>query len=111
VISNLDAVCGYQSALARDAAGNLLGVCDQGPGADGYGWVFELTNCSQTCTVIDLHDFTAGSATARVRWVLRCWTRTAISMAQQPREWGAVTVATVVVARSGRSRAWLIAIN
>ncbi len=61
VISNLDAVCGYQSALARDAAGNLFGVCDQGPGADGYGWVFELTNCSHTCSVIDLHDFTGGA--------------------------------------------------
>jgi uncharacterized repeat protein (TIGR03803 family) len=61
VLSTLNAGCGYQSALAIDAAGNLFGVCDQGPGAGGYGWVFELTNCSQTCTVIDLHDFSGGS--------------------------------------------------
>lgn len=61
VISNLNAYCGAGSALARDAAGNLYGACGGGPGADGYGWIFELTNCDQTCTVIDLHDFTGGS--------------------------------------------------
>lgn len=50
--------CGYQSALVIDTAGNFYGVCQNGPGVDDYnGWVYELTNCSETCNVIDLHDF------------------------------------------------------
>jgi hypothetical protein len=58
VISNLDGMfCGYQSALVEDAAGTFYGTCQNGPGSGGPGWVFELTNCSQTCTVVDLHDF------------------------------------------------------
>jgi hypothetical protein len=61
VIYTFSAVCEEQSALAMDAAGNFFGVCDQGPGADGDGWVFELTNCSETCTVINLHSFSGGS--------------------------------------------------
>jgi hypothetical protein len=39
-----------------DAAGNLFGVCYEG-GAYGDGWIFELTNCSQACILVDLHDF------------------------------------------------------
>jgi uncharacterized repeat protein (TIGR03803 family) len=69
VIYTFNSYCGDQSALTMDAAGNLFGVCDTGPApgppsADGVppmqtnsGWVFELTNCSQTCMVIDLHNF------------------------------------------------------
>ena len=37
-----------------DAAGNLFGVCLSG--GSGNGWVFELTNCSQSCVVRDLRD-------------------------------------------------------
>ncbi len=40
-----------------DTEGNFYGQCVYG-GANGIGWVFELTNCSQHCTVVDLHDFT-----------------------------------------------------
>jgi uncharacterized repeat protein (TIGR03803 family) len=58
IISNLGGMsCGYQSALVEDAAGNFYGTCQNGPGAGGSGWIYELTNCSQTCTVVDLHDF------------------------------------------------------
>ncbi len=53
--------CGYPTGLAMDAAGNFYGACGSGPGADDYsGWVYELTNCSPTCTLIDLHDFSGG---------------------------------------------------
>lgn len=58
VISNLGGMfCGYQSPLVEDAAGSFYGTCQNGPGSGGPGWVFQLTNCSQTCTVVDLHDF------------------------------------------------------
>ena len=40
-----------------DTGGNFYGQCVYG-GANGSGWVFELTNCSQHCSVVDLHDFT-----------------------------------------------------
>ncbi len=40
-----------------DTEGNFYGQCVYG-GANGIGWVFELTNCSQHCTLVDLHDFT-----------------------------------------------------
>ncbi len=57
-IYTFNSICGYQSALVMDAAGNLYGVCQNGPGVDDYdGWVYELTNCSETCTVINLHSF------------------------------------------------------
>jgi hypothetical protein len=50
--------CGYPTGLTMDAAGNFYGACGSGPGADDYfGWVYELTNCSPPCTLIDLHDF------------------------------------------------------
>ena len=42
--------------LAMDTAGNLFGVSVIG-GSHNDGWIFELTNCSQTCSVVDLHDF------------------------------------------------------
>jgi uncharacterized repeat protein (TIGR03803 family) len=48
--------CESSSGLAMDASGNLFGVCYVG-GAHQDGWIFELTNCSQTCTLVDLHDF------------------------------------------------------
>ncbi len=58
VIYSFNSFCGYQSALVTDAAGNLYGVCQNGPGVDDYdGWIYELTNCSETCSVIDLHNF------------------------------------------------------
>jgi uncharacterized repeat protein (TIGR03803 family) len=48
--------CAYQSALAIDAAGNLFGAC-QAVGAHNEGFIYELTNCSETCAMVDLHDF------------------------------------------------------
>ena len=47
--------CLPTSGVSMDSAGNLYGTCYYG--ASGLGSVFELTNCSQTCTLIDLHDF------------------------------------------------------
>ena len=49
-------LCNSRGGLAMDAAGNLFGVCAYG-GVHGEGWIFELTNCSQACTLVDLHDF------------------------------------------------------
>jgi uncharacterized repeat protein (TIGR03803 family) len=51
-------LCGLFSGVALDAAGNFFGVC-YGGGDPAYqdGWIFELTNCSQGCSVVDLHDF------------------------------------------------------
>ncbi len=48
--------CGSDGSVAMDAAGDLFGVCYEG-GAQAEGWIFELTNCSQGCNVVDLHDF------------------------------------------------------
>ncbi|MGA2904512.1 MAG: choice-of-anchor tandem repeat GloVer-containing protein [Candidatus Korobacteraceae bacterium] len=48
--------CHALSGVAMDAAGDLFGVCHDG-GAHQDGWIYELTNCSQTCTLVDLHDF------------------------------------------------------
>ena len=45
--------CQPYGGVTVDSAGNFFGVCTV---SDGVG-VFELTNCSQTCTLIDLHDF------------------------------------------------------
>jgi hypothetical protein len=36
-----------------DSAGNFFGTCL----AAGSGSIFELTNCSQSCVMVDLHDF------------------------------------------------------
>ena len=48
--------CEPYGALAMDAAGNFFGTCVYG-GSNGAGWVYELTNCTDTCDIIDLHDF------------------------------------------------------
>ncbi|MGA7463179.1 MAG: choice-of-anchor tandem repeat GloVer-containing protein [Candidatus Korobacteraceae bacterium] len=48
--------CDSRGGVALDAAGHFFGVC-YGGGAHYDGWIFELTNCSQTCTLTDLHDF------------------------------------------------------
>lgn len=50
--------CDSWSGLAIDTAGNFFGACFAG-GAFQKGWIFELTNCSQTCTLVDLHDFSS----------------------------------------------------
>jgi len=47
--------CGSRGGLVEDTAGNFFGVCPNGGG--GFGWIFELTNCSQQCSMVDLHDF------------------------------------------------------
>ncbi len=49
--------CQPYGGVIMDTAGNFYGQCVSG-GASNIGWVFELTNCSQHCTVVDLHDFT-----------------------------------------------------
>jgi uncharacterized repeat protein (TIGR03803 family) len=48
--------CDSYGGVAIDTTGNLFGVCSAG-GANNDGWIFELTNCSQGCSVVDLHDF------------------------------------------------------
>jgi len=50
--------CEPYDGVTMDTAGNFYGVCLYG-GANGAGWVYELTNCSQQCTIVDLHDFTS----------------------------------------------------
>jgi len=49
-------VCYSYGGVAMDAAGHFFGVCSEG-GAHQDGWIYELTNCSNTCMVTDLHDF------------------------------------------------------
>ena len=49
-----------------DSAGNFFGTCIYG--GDGGGWVYELTNCSESCTVIDLHDFTYNGREGATPW-------------------------------------------
>ena len=51
--------CGSYGGVAMDPAGNLFGAC-YGGGAQGNGWIYELTDCSETCRVVDLHDFSRG---------------------------------------------------
>ena len=48
--------CNPVGGVVMNASGNFFGVCATG-GAHQDGWIFELTNCSQTCGVSDLHDF------------------------------------------------------
>ncbi len=48
--------CDSYAGVIMDAAGNFFGACISN-GAHLRGWVYELTNCSQTCTLVDLHDF------------------------------------------------------
>ncbi len=43
--------CQPYGGVTLDSAGNIFGTC---LGAD---YVFELTNCNQSCVLIDLHDF------------------------------------------------------
>jgi len=56
VLHSFGYYCGPAGGVAMDAAGNFFGACDGGSFYEP-GWVFELTNCSQGCTVVDLHDF------------------------------------------------------
>lgn len=49
-------ICGLFSGVTRDAAGNFFGAC-YGGGDNGNGLIFELTNCSQGCSLVDLHNF------------------------------------------------------
>ena len=49
--------CQPYGGVVIDTEGNFYGQCVSG-GANNIGWVFELTNCSQHCTLVDLHDFT-----------------------------------------------------
>jgi len=56
VLYSLSLGCQPYGGVAMDTAGNLFGVCEGG-GAGNVGWIFELTNCRETCTVVDLHDF------------------------------------------------------
>ena len=48
--------CDSYGGVAMDAAGNFFGACYVAAPITA-GWIFELTNCSQSCTVVDLHDF------------------------------------------------------
>ena len=43
--------CQPYGGVTMDSAGNFFGVCLE------TSYVFELTNCSQSCVMIDLHDF------------------------------------------------------
>ena len=54
--------CNPAGGVVMNAAGNFFGACGTG-GAYQNGWIFELTNCSQTCGVIDLHDFNGSDGT------------------------------------------------
>lgn len=56
VIYQFTTDCEPYGTLTMDSAGNFFGTCVYG--GNGGGWVYELTNCSQICSVIDLHDFT-----------------------------------------------------
>ena len=58
--------CEPYGAPVMDSAGNFFGTCVYG--GNGGGWVYELTNCSQTCTVIDLHDFTYNGYDGATPW-------------------------------------------
>ncbi len=50
--------CAQYGGVAMNAAGDFFGVCDYG-GANNDGWIFELKNCSETCILVDLHDFSS----------------------------------------------------
>lgn len=54
---NFPSSCQPYGGVIMDTQGNFYGQCVSG-GASNIGWIFELTNCSQHCTLLDLHDFT-----------------------------------------------------
>jgi uncharacterized repeat protein (TIGR03803 family) len=56
VLYTFSSYCDSQSGLAMDSAGAFFGVCSRG-GANQNGWIYQLTNCSEACTLVDLHDF------------------------------------------------------
>ena len=56
VLYTFSSMCSPYGGVVMGATGNFFGVCYDG-GAYDDGWVFELTNCGQGCTVVDLHDF------------------------------------------------------
>ncbi|MGA2902856.1 MAG: choice-of-anchor tandem repeat GloVer-containing protein [Candidatus Korobacteraceae bacterium] len=56
VLYTFSEYCDSWGGVAIDTAGDFFGVCSFG-GAHDDGWIFELTNCSQGCTLVDLHDF------------------------------------------------------
>jgi uncharacterized repeat protein (TIGR03803 family) len=58
--------CEPYGAPTMDSAGNIFGTCLDG--GNGGGWVYELTNCSQLCSVIDLHDFTYNGREGSYPW-------------------------------------------
>lgn len=66
VIHQFTTDCEPYGAPVMDSAGNFFGTCLYG--GDGGGWVYELTNCSQSCTVIDLHDFTYNGRDGASPW-------------------------------------------
>ena len=66
VIHQFTTDCEPYDAPVMDSAGNFFGTCLYG--GNGGGWVYELTNCSQSCTVIDLHDFTYNGRDGASPW-------------------------------------------
>lgn len=97
--------CEPYGGLTMDSAGNLFGTCLYGGG--GGGWVYELTNCSQSCTVIDLHDFTYNGREGGSPWGARRSTRTGISTAR-PRSAAQDTATALAAEWCGRSRVWVL---
>lgn len=63
VLYSFSSLCQSDGGLAMDTAGDFFGVCYGGGGASQDGWIFELTNCSQGCSVVDLHDFSGSDGT------------------------------------------------
>jgi uncharacterized repeat protein (TIGR03803 family) len=66
VVYQFNTDCEPYGAPTMDSAGNFFGTCIYG--GNGGGWVYELTNCSQYCTVIDLHDFTYNGRDGATPW-------------------------------------------
>jgi uncharacterized repeat protein (TIGR03803 family) len=66
VVYQFNTDCEPYGAPTMDSAGNFFGTCIYG--GNGGGWIYELTNCSQFCTVIDLHDFTYNGRDGGTPW-------------------------------------------
>jgi uncharacterized repeat protein (TIGR03803 family) len=66
LVHQFHTTCEPYGAPVMDSAGNFFGTCIYG--GNGGGWVYELTNCSQSCTVIDLHDFTYNGGDGGTPW-------------------------------------------